>query len=269
MPKPSIGVWLIGTRGGVASTTLVGLCALKKRLIEPWGLVSELDRFSNLNSPGWDDFVVGGHEIRPVSLADEALRLSTESRAIDANLIAQCKAELDRIDRRVRPGTIWNVGPTVANLAGPEVPRRESPAAAIARLRKDMTDFAETNALKHVIVVNVASTEPPTEAEGLPARWAELQQSIGRPRTCPLRASSLYAIAALESGYSYINFTPSLGSAPEAIHELAVSRGTRHMGCDGKTGETLLKSVLAPMFTRSSLRGAAMRSWKMLKRKAI
>ena len=44
----------------------------------------------------------------------------------------------------------------------------------------------------------------------------------------------------MDLGYSYINFTPSLGSSPEAIHELAVFRGTRHMGCDGKTGETLL-----------------------------
>jgi myo-inositol-1-phosphate synthase len=69
-----------------------------------------------------------------------------------------------------------------------------------------------------------------------------------------LPASSLYAIAALEEGYSYINFTPSLGSAPPAIDELARLRNTRHYGCDGKTGETLMKSVLAPMFARRNLR---------------
>ena len=71
---------------------------------------------------------------------------------------------------------------------------------------------------------------------------------------CPLPASSLYAIAALEAGYSFINFTPSLGSSPAAIDELARLRGTRHYGCDGKTGETLMKSVLAPMFARRNLR---------------
>ena len=71
---------------------------------------------------------------------------------------------------------------------------------------------------------------------------------------CPLPASSLYAIAALEAGHSYINFTPSLGPAPAAIDELARLRRTRYYGCDGKTGETLMKSVLAPMFARRNLR---------------
>ena len=57
----------------------------------------------------------------------------------------------------------------------------------------------------------------------------------------------------MEAGHSYINFTPSLGSAPAAIDQLAVLRRTRHFGCDGKTGETLMKSVLAPMFARRNL----------------
>jgi myo-inositol-1-phosphate synthase len=68
-----------------------------------------------------------------------------------------------------------------------------------------------------------------------------------------LPASSLYAIAALEGGYSYINFTPSLGSAAAAIEELGRLRRACHYGCDGKTGETLMKSVLAPMFARRHL----------------
>ena len=67
-------------------------------------------------------------------------------------------------------------------------------------------------------------------------------------------ASSLYAIAALEAGHSYVNFTPSLGPGLAAIDDLARLRGTRYYGCDGKTGETLLKSVLAPMFARRNLR---------------
>jgi myo-inositol-1-phosphate synthase len=87
----------------------------------------------------------------------------------------------------------------------------------------------------------------------VPRRWDELERLLARPRKCPLPASSLYAIAALEAGHSYVNFTPSLGSAPAAIDELARLRGTRHMGCDGKTGETLMKSVLAPMFARRNL----------------
>ena len=86
----------------------------------------------------------------------------------------------------------------------------------------------------------------------LPATWAELEPRL-QSADCPLPASSLYAIAALDLGYSYINFTPSLGAAPAAIDELARLRGGRHAGCDGKTGETLLKSVLAPMFAARNL----------------
>ena len=55
------------------------------------------------------------------------------------------------------------------------------------------------------------------------------------------------------SGFSYINFTPSLGSDCQALDQLARDRSTRHMGCDGKTGETLMKSVLAPMFRHRNL----------------
>src|SRR5207244_302195 len=71
-----------------------------------------------------------------------------------------------------------------------------------------------------------------------------------------LPASSLYAWAALDLGLPYINFTPSLGASFPAAEELARLRGAPHGGKDGKTGETLLKSVLAPMF--------ALRNWHIL-----
>ena len=117
-----------------------------------------------------------------------------------------------------------------------------------------MAGFVRAAGLKHLIVVNVASTEPPVDLASIPPTWAELEPLLDRAQECPLPASSLYAIAALGAGHSYVNFTPSLGSAPEAIDELARLGNTRHMGCDGKTGETLLKSVLAPMFQLRNLR---------------
>jgi myo-inositol-1-phosphate synthase len=52
---------------------------------------------------------------------------------------------------------------------------------------------------------------------------------------------------------AYINFTPSLGATPPAVQKLAELRRTCHAGRDGKTGETLLKSVLAPMFAARNL----------------
>ena len=61
-----------------------------------------------------------------------------------------------------------------------------------------------------------------------------------------LPASALYALAAFQGGHTYINFTPSLGASVPALLELARSTGSLYAGKDGKTGETLMKTVLAP-----------------------
>jgi myo-inositol-1-phosphate synthase len=253
MTQPRIGIWFIGARGGVAVTTIVGLGSLKRKLTAATGLVSELPEFAGLGLAGWDDFVIGGHEIRNVRTEDEAMKLVTESRVLSPALVDACREELNQIDVRIRPGTVHQVGPTIQRLAGPEVPREESPRGIIARLQADLSGFAASGGLEHVVVVNVASTEPPLDPACVPSTWAELDRQLCDPAKCRLPASSLYAIAALDLGYSYVNFTPSLGSAPRAIDELSRLRGTRHMGCDGKTGETLLKSTLAPMFRQRNL----------------
>jgi myo-inositol-1-phosphate synthase len=252
MTKARIGIWLIGAKGGVATTTTVGLIALQNRWIGSTGLVTELPLFAHLDLAPWDRFVVGGHEIRGVPLAGEALRLAAEMRLATPELMTRCRGELERIEPRIRPGTLRNVGSTIARLADLELPQDELPGETVTRLQADLTQFAQANELEHVVVVNVASTEPPIEAAGLPPTWSELEALLTRA-SCPLPASSLYAIAALGLGCSYINFTPSLGAAPAAIDELAQLRGTRHAGRDGKTGETLLKSVLAPLFARRNL----------------
>jgi myo-inositol-1-phosphate synthase len=88
---------------------------------------------------------------------------------------------------------------------------------------------------------------------GVPHHWTELDRTLDEAGRL-LPASSLYAIAALDGGHSYLNFTPSLGPALPAVEELAELRRTRYYGCDGKTGETLMKSVLGPMFARRNLR---------------
>jgi myo-inositol-1-phosphate synthase len=254
MARSKIGIWFVGAKGGVASTATVGLIALKKGLITSAGLVSELPQFQDIGMAAWKDFTIGGHEIREVGSFDEAWRMHSESRAIDPALLTRCKGDLDKLDKHIKTGTLLNVGSTIECLAGPAARRHsESPREVIERVQADLKTFATEQQLAHVIVVNVASTEPAVSPAPLPDRWADLKKLIDKPSRCPLPASSLYAIAALELGCSYINFTPSLGSAAPAIDELARERGTRHMGHDGKTGETLLKSVLAPMFAKRNL----------------
>ena len=246
MNASKIGLWLIGARGGVATTAITGLAALRRGRIDETGLVSALPRWKNLPFPAWDEFLVGGHEIRDVSLFDEAMTLATRSRAFDADLVRDLRDDYEAIDGRIRPGMLYGVGETIESLASPNVPRGTA-AEDLRRIQEDLCAFHDDNGLDHVIVVNVASTEPPVDVEGLPTTWKETM-AVLESADCPLPASSLYAIAALDLGLSFVNFTPSLGCVPAGIDELANLRETRHMGRDGKTGETLMKSVLAPMF---------------------
>ncbi len=254
MARRKLGVWLIGAKGGVATTVTVGLVALRKGLTKDQGLVTGLPAFAGLDLAQWSDFTIGGHEIRPTTLHAEAQQLVRGNHALDADLVARCKPELDKFDKNIRPGTLWNVGRAIEKLAdAPLRATRESPRAAIERIQADLKAFAKANKLDQTIVVNLASTEPPADESALPTKWKDLEKLLDKPKSLPLAASSLYAIAALDLGCPYINFTPSLGSAPIAIRELALDRETCHMGHDGKTGETLLKSVLAPMFAARHL----------------
>jgi myo-inositol-1-phosphate synthase len=254
MARRRIGIWFIGARGGVATTTILGLVALRRSLVGTEGLVTALPKFDQLDLAGFNEFVIGGHDIRASALYDEAVKLARVSNAVDLQLVEKCKTDLDKIDKNIVLGTICNVGRAIENLAEAELRgKKETPREAIDRMQADLKAFVKKNDLDQLVVMNVASTEPPIDDSELPPRWRDLAKLIEKPRKCPLGASSLYAIAALELGYPYVNFTPSLGSAPQAICELAIEQNTCHMGHDGKTGETLLKSTLAPMFANRNL----------------
>jgi myo-inositol-1-phosphate synthase len=248
-----IGLWLIGAKGGVATTVITGLAALARGTTEPHGLVTALPPCAPLDLVGFDEIVVGGHDIRPGRLADEARRMWVESRAITPEVLDAAADSFTAIEARLRPGTVVAAGDKIRELADAAVANVvETPRQAIDRIRADLEAFAARDNLRHVVVVNVASTEPPP-ARPIPSRWHDVAPLLGDAAACPLPASSLYAVAAFEAGASYVNFTPSTGSTPEALCELAMERGLPHAGCDGKTGETLLKSVLAPMFAARNL----------------
>ena len=251
-----LGLWLIGARGGVAVTAIAGIIAQRLGLADGTALVSELPQFAHLPLVKWDDIVIGGHEIRSAPLADELERLHRESRVLSPQLVAACRPELEKIDAEIRPGTLWNVGPKITELADfppPANPAEQLPRDILKRLQADLKDFQSRHKLDTVVILNVSSTEPLPNPALWPATWAEAEASLARP-DCPLPASSLYAIAALDLGMPFVNFTPSLGALPAGLDELARLRHTCHAGRDGKTGETLMKSVLAPMFAARHLK---------------
>ncbi len=248
-----VGMWLVGAKGGVATTAITGLSALSRGAIEPVGLVTAREPFAGLDLVPFADIVVGGHDIRPGRLGAEARRMWEESRAILPEHLDAAADTFAAVEARLRPGTVVAAGDKIRDLADPSVAALvESPRAAVERIRADILDFRARESLAHVVVVNVASTEPPA-AGPIPPSWREVEPLLDDAAACPLPASSLYAAAAFEAGASYVNFTPSTGATPPALGELALERGVAHAGCDGKTGETLLKSVLAPMFAARNL----------------
>ena len=249
MAQKRIGLWLIGAKGGVATTVMTGLAALARGLVEPIGLITETESFYALNLIDWNDIVIGGHDIRDGSLLDEARRMWTVSRAISPSVLESVAPDLIDIETRLRPGTVLASGSSIQAIASlSESKVAKTPRSIVDRLRTDILDFAEMNDVQRVVVVNLASTEPPWSLP-IPDNFDEMSSLLEHAsESSPLPTSSLYAIAAFEADAAYINFTPSTGASPQALNTLAQQRGLPHAGCDGKTGETLLKSVLAPMF---------------------
>jgi myo-inositol-1-phosphate synthase len=121
------------------------------------------------------------------------------------------------------------------------------------RLGEDIRQFADRNHLSHVIVLNVSSSEPMPPLGPEHASWSRLKEKLVEAGAEPVPASSIYGLAAMEQGYSYVNFTPSLGLDSPGLDERARESGILYMGRDGKTGETLMKAVLAPVFVRRNL----------------
>ena len=252
MSPSKTGLWLIGAKGGVATTVLVGLLALRRQTAGTTGLVSELPLFQNLGLVGWDDIVVGGHDIRAASLTEGIEELHRESRLFDNKLMDAVAPELASVEANLRPGIVLGAGSKIQSMCDWHAGQPAVTAAeAVARIGADLQQFAERHELERVVVVNLSSTEPPLAAE-MPATWEDLEPMLNDP-SCPLPASSLYAIAAFMNKMAYVNFTPSVGSNLPALEDLALLQGVCHMGRDGKTGETLLKSTLAPMFAARNL----------------
>ncbi|MHC3429887.1 inositol-3-phosphate synthase [Streptomyces sp. DT18] len=227
-PAPArTGIWLIGARGSVATTTVTGAAAVAAGLHPATGMVTETAAFAEAGLPPLSALVFGGHDTTACPLPKRAEQLAAAG-VLPHGLPSALAAELAAADADIRPG-------------GPGPGDTRSDEELIAALAADLTDFRTRHDLARVVVVNVASTEP---APG--------------PDDTRLPASSLYAAAALAAGCPYVNFTPSTGLHHPALAASAAASGLPYAGRDGKTGQTLLRSVLAPMFHQRAL---AVRAW--------
>ncbi len=254
MKARRVGLWLIGACGGVGTTAALGLAALGRGLVGPTSMVTALPQFAGLGLDEPKTWVVGGHDVRRTSYRQSVRELHERSGVFDPAVIDACLPDLDQWSGNVRPGTVLGAGTTIERLADlAEAHRSESSRSAIERIQADLQAFRSDQALDQLVVINVASTEPPFTLTDNHQSVERLLPALEQ-RQPLLPPSALYAWAALELGLPYVNFTPSLGSSFPAADELARQRHTVHAGKDGKTGETLLKTVLAPMFAHRNLR---------------
>ena len=143
--------------------------------------------------------VIGGHDIRDGSLLDEARRMWTVSRAIPPGVLESVTPDLIDIETRLRPGTVVASGSSIQAIASlPESKAAQTPRSIIDQIRTDILDFAETNDVERVVVVNLASTEPPWSLP-IPDNLDEISSLLeNASESSPLPTSSLYAIAALK-----------------------------------------------------------------------
>jgi myo-inositol-1-phosphate synthase len=254
LTRRRVGIWLIGACGGIGGTVALGLEALRRGLIGSTSMTTELPAFQHLDLDNFGSIVIGGHDIRRSSFRQAVRELHERAGVFDAQLIDPCLPALDEWTANIRPGTAFNAGAAIQKLADlPEAQRAENGLSAIERIQADLQAFRTDNQLDQVVVVNIASTEPPAQLSDIHASMPKLRAAL-ESRQLVLPASGLYAWAALDLGWPYINFTPSLGASFPAASQLAGERKAVFGGKDGKTGETLLKTVLAPMFAHRNLK---------------
>ena len=255
MVQRRIGLWFIGACGGVASTTALGLAALKRGLTSTTGVVTALPQFARLDLDEPASFVIGGHDIRQATLLSAVRELHTRSNVFDERVIAACAEDLETWSANIRPGVIYRPNPAITALSDrADVRPAATPREAIDQIQIDLRNFKAAQKLDQLVVVNAASTEPLFGLGEEHQSLDRLSPALERVSPAALPTSSIYAFAAIDAGCPYVNMTPSRGSTLPALEELARKRGVPLAGQDLKTGETLIKSVLAPMFARRNLR---------------
>ncbi|MGB1661500.1 MAG: inositol-3-phosphate synthase [Planctomycetota bacterium] len=256
------GLWLIGARGGVATTVIAGLAALSRKLVPNTGLITDHPEFAHCGLPEADQWLIGGHEIRQGQLVDSARSIEADSGSLPLPLIEMIQPEFQQADQRIRPGVLINPDDAIRNLD--DFSESLSPKEALERITRDLTSFTEENGLSGLVIANLSSTEAPLEDHPAHQSASALQEALDQGDDSAFRSSTIYAMAAAAVGAAYINFTPSTSALIPATRELLEKAGCAYCGSDGKTGETLVKSALAPMFAQRALQVMSWQSYNML-----
>jgi len=227
-----------GLRLPIGSFTQMSHIRLGKRTEERQPLVKNFVPLAELN-----DLAFGGWDIFEDSVYDAAVNAGV----LEKELLDQLKPELEKI----KPMTAVFDNYYVKKLEGTHVKTGSKMEMAEA-LMADMENFKKENGCDRLVMVWCGSTEifmKPTETH---ATLAAFEKGL-REDSKDIPPSMIYAYAAIKSGVPYANGAPNLSADVPALEELAKENGVGLCGKDFKTGQTLIKTILAPGFKARQL----------------
>lgn len=249
-PAGKLGVLIPGIGGAVSTTFIAGVELVRKGLAEPIGSLTQigtirLGKRTENRSPkikdfvplaSLDDLVFGGWDIYEANCYEAARYAKVLSRdhldSIKGFLsdIVPMRAVFDRN--------------FVRNLDGKYI-KEGSLREQVEAVKEDIRIFKERNGVARCVMIWCGSTEVHHTVDDIYETVEGLQKAIDAndPRIAP---SMIYALAALESGIPFLNGAPNLTIDVPAMVELANRNNIPIAGKDFKTGQTLMKTILAP-----------------------
>jgi myo-inositol-1-phosphate synthase len=249
-PAGKLGVLLVGL-GAVSTTFIAGVEAIKRGIAEPIGSLTQmgtirLGKRTDNRTPMIRDFVplasindlvFGAWDI----FEDDAYEAALHAGVLERELVNQLKTEL----QSVKPMKAVFDQRYVKRLNGTHVKRGANKMDLAEQLMDDIKAFKRANECDRLVLVWCASTEifmQPTEAH----RDLKSFENAMRENSDDIAPSMVYAYAALKSGVPFANGAPNLTVDVPVLIKLAVDHGLPVCGKDFKTGQTLMKTIIAP-----------------------
>ncbi|MEP6903547.1 MAG: inositol-3-phosphate synthase, partial [Actinomycetota bacterium] len=246
MNSRKLGIAIIGLGGAVGTTVVAGIELLKKGKIGTEGLplanlnaelIKDLANYENIVFGGWDLF------------GEHLAKAAEEHDVLTHQQFVAVETEL----RRIKPWRAVGNLEFLANIDGENQFSPESSLrASIEKIQADLQAFKKT--CDAVVVINLGSTEKLAETGNeIFNSLADFEKALDN-NAKEISPAMLYAYAAIAEQVPYGNFTPSVSADIPALVEFADKQGVPIAGKDGKTGQTMIKSVLAPAFKTRALK---------------
>ena len=237
--------------GAVATTFYAGVEAVKRGIAKPIGSYTQMgkirlgkrteNRYSLVKDlvplAALEDIVFGGWDIFPENAYEAALH----AKVLDKELVEQLKEPLSKI----RPMQAVFDKNFIKRIEGSHVKHGRTKMDLADQLRADIRNFIKDNGCTRAVMVWCASTEVYTPPTDVHQSLKLFEQGLldNDPSISP---SQIYTYAALKERVPYANGSPNVSVEMPCLQELAQEMGTPICGSDFKTGQTLLKTVIAP-----------------------